>query len=99
MSDLFNSTFTITIGFRTLNHINSYLANLPKNQELIREEAFDLQIAQKVIPKIRGNSEELEKIFDEENGIFKILSKNQFKITNKILNKKKKELDIYGYTY
>lgn len=99
LSDLFNSTFTITIGFRTLNHINSYLANLPKNQELIREEAFDLQIAQKVIPKIRGNSEELEKIFDEENGIFKILSKNQFKITNKILNKKKKELDIYGYTY
>lgn len=99
LSDLFNSTFTITIGFRTLNHINSYLANLPKNQELTREEAFDLQIAQKVIPKIRGNSEELEKIFDEENGIFKILSKNQFKITNKILNKKKKELDIYGYTY
>lgn len=99
LSNLFNSTFTITIGFRTLNHINSYLANLPKNQELDREEAFDLQIAQKITPKIRGNSEELEKIFDEENGVFKILSKYQFKISNQILKRKKKELDIYGYTY
>lgn len=99
LSNLFNSTFTITIGFRTLNHINSYLANLPKNQELDREEAFDLQISQKITPKIRGNSEELEKVFDEENGIFKILSKYQFKISNQILRRKKKELDIYGYTY
>ncbi|MEB7402102.1 AAA family ATPase [Mammaliicoccus sciuri] len=99
LSNLFNSTFTITIGFRTLNHINSYLANLPKNQKLDREEAFDLQIAQKITPKIRGNAEELEKVFDEENGIFKILSKDQFKISNQILRRKKKELDIYGYTY
>ncbi|UXU83932.1 AAA family ATPase [Mammaliicoccus sciuri] len=99
ISELFNTTHQISIGFRILNHINSYLANLPNNDSLSREEAFDLQISQKILPKIRGNVEELNDIFNEDNGLFKILSKDKFKISNQILNRKKKELDIYGYTY
>lgn len=99
ISELFNSTSQISIGFRILNHINSYLANLPENENLSREEAFDLQISQKIIPKIRGNLEELDVIFNVEEGIYKILSKEKFKISNQILNRKRKELDIYGYTY
>ncbi|MER1985735.1 MAG: hypothetical protein ABS948_07560 [Solibacillus sp.] len=87
------------IGFRILDHINSYISNLPLENELKREEAFDLQIAQKIIPKIRGTVEELEMIIDSEQSILDIFDENKFEITLAALKRKMKELKLYGYTY
>lgn len=100
-----NNTLTKTdfskgIGFRVLDHINSYMLNLP-NSSLSREEAFDLQISQKIIPKIRGTAEELEGILlDDKNGLLNIFDENNsFKVTVSNIKNKIRELSLYGYTY
>lgn len=88
------------IGFRVLDHINSYMLNLPLNNSLKREEAFDLQISQKIIPKIRGTVEELEFILqNSEEDILSVLNEEGFKVTTASLKRKIRELNLYGYTY
>lgn len=88
------------IGFRVLDHINSYMLNLPMNHSLKREEAFDLQISQKIIPKIRGTVEELELVLQHpEEGILSVLDEEKFKVTTTSLKRKIRELNLYGYTY
>lgn len=88
------------IGFRVLDHINSYMLNLPMNHSLKREEAFDLQISQKIIPKIRGTVEELELVLQNpEEGILSVLDEEKFKVTTVSLKRKIRELNLYGYTY
>lgn len=88
------------IGFRVLDHINSYMLNLPINHSLKREEAFDLQISQKIIPKIRGTVEELELVLQNpEEGILSVLDEEKFKVTTTSLKRKIRELNLYGYTY
>ncbi|MDW2886154.1 McrB family protein [Exiguobacterium artemiae] len=100
-----NNTLTKTdfskgIGFRVLDHINSYMLNLP-NSSLSREEAFDLQISQKIIPKIRGTAEELEGILlDNKNGLLNVFDENNnFKVTVSNIKNKIREINLYGYTY
>lgn len=88
------------IGFRVLDHINSYMLNLPSNQALERTEAFDLQISQKIIPKIRGTVDELEQVLmNIEKGILSIIHENKFKISTAAVKRKIRELELYGYTY
>lgn len=95
------------IGFRILDHILSYMINLPRDSYLSRENAFDLQIAQKILPKIRGTAEELSVILEtDENKNYKFLElfkNNQvisdFKISISSVERKLKELQLYGYTY
>ncbi|WP_336046022.1 McrB family protein [Solibacillus ferritrahens] len=87
------------IGFRILDHINSYMSNLPLISDLKREEAFDLQIAQKIVPKIRGTIEELETIIESKESILEIFEEQRFVITIAAIKRKMKELKLYGYTY
>lgn len=88
------------IGFRVLDHINSYMLNVPENLDFDRSVAFDLQIAQKIVPKIRGTVDELKEILmNEEETLISILNESNFPITTAALNRKVRELNLYGYTY
>ncbi|MEH7809590.1 hypothetical protein V7422_16875 [Bacillus safensis] len=88
------------IGFRVLDHINSYMINLPENLEFSRSVAFDLQISQKIVPKIRGTIDELKDVLmDDENSLRSILDQTIFPITTMALGRKVRELKLYGYTY
>lgn len=88
------------IGFRVLDHINSYMLNLPANQVLSRSDAFDLQISQKVIPKIRGTYDELKEILiEEENSMLSIIDETSYPISYAAIKRKVRELNLYGYTY
>ena len=61
---------------------------------------FDLQISQKIIPKIRGTVEELELVLQNpEEGILSVLDEEKFKVTTTSLKRKIRELNLYGYTY
>ncbi|WP_366204326.1 AAA family ATPase [Bacillus safensis] len=88
------------IGFRVLDHINSYMINLPENLEFSRSIAFDLQISQKIVPKIRGTIDELKDVLmDDENSLRSILDQTIFPITTMAIGRKVRELKLYGYTY
>lgn len=88
------------IGFRALNHINNYLNNLIEYEDFTRERAFDLQLAQKVIPKLRGTKEELDTIlFNEDKGIKSILNKEFYPNSRALIEDKCKEIELYGFTY
>lgn len=88
------------IGFRVLDHINSYMLNLPINQSLERREAFDMQISQKIIPKLRGTVDELKEVLnDSESGLLCVLEDKSLQISSRAIIRKIRELDIYGYTY
>lgn len=88
------------IGFRVLDHINSYMLNVPENLGFDRSVAFDLQISQKIVPKIRGTVDELKEILmNEEDSLRNILNESIFPITTAALSRKVRELKLYGYTY
>lgn len=88
------------IGFRVLDHINSYMLNVPENLGFDRSIAFDLQISQKIVPKIRGTVDELKEILmNEEDSLRSILNESIFPITTAALSRKVRELNLYGYTY
>lgn len=88
------------IGFRVLDHINSYMLNVPENLGFDRSVAFDLQIAQKIVPKIRGTVDELKEILmNEEDSLRSILNESIFPITTAALSRKVRELKLNGYTY
>lgn len=95
------------VGPRIITRIGSYVENIPKTLELKREEAFDLQIVQRVLTKLRGPKEQLTGILGMDNNIvsknfYSILDKykeiSEFKHTLEMLEVKKQELEIYGYT-
>lgn len=95
------------VGPRIVKRINNYVENIPKMLELERKEAFDLQIVQRVLTKLRGPKEQLKGILGleenpEENSFYDIIAQYQdisdFKNTLEMLDRKKQELEIYGYT-
>src|SRR5699024_749851 len=47
------------IGMRIVNQIEEYIMNLPESSILTREEAFDLQISQRILTKVRGSDDQL----------------------------------------
>ncbi|MBN7575344.1 AAA family ATPase [Clostridium sp. 2-1] len=99
------------VGFRIVRQIDLYLKNIPNDSILTREEAFDLQILQRVLTKIRGSQEQMQELVGTYN-------KNDDNISNSIIidkldeyeeisnfnksrnciKQKAKELKIYGYT-
>ncbi|MCG2299962.1 AAA family ATPase [Staphylococcus epidermidis] len=89
----------LEISFRSLNHIDSYLKNLPKDSILTRKEALDFQIAQKILPKIRGTQMELSSIIDDESGLTSIIDEKNYPKSFKIIDQKSKELKVNGFTY
>lgn len=101
------------VSFRTAKSIAFYLNNIPKdganNPYLNRTEAFDLQIKQRIISKIRGiesfvgpllNTEE-----DEKGTVLSFLSSeniqeyNNFSHSIELIESKMKELNNYGFSY
>lgn len=94
------------IGFRILRQIDDYLKNIPQGASLTHGEAFDLQIAQRVLTKLRGSREQLQDLLDEsrkENGKYlpDLLDQYQdlsdFADCRSILKHKGSEMVEYGY--
>lgn len=99
------------IGWRIAKQIAIYLNNLPKSNELTREEAFDLQIIQRVITKIRGSEEQFKSLIGEfaldsneviNSELLDILNQlpDKYKMnqTRQLILEKSKEFKLYGYT-
>ena len=93
------------VGPRIVKSIEMYLWNLPKSGigEFSYSDGIDLQIAQRVLTKVRGPENQLGEILDEksENNIYFIFDKyhdlSKFSICRDIVQQKQKELESYGY--
>lgn len=99
------------IGFRIVKQMDLYLRNLPAGDELTRQEAFDLQLVQRVLTKLRGPEELLGNIVgtfnresNEVEASFLLNLFNQYpQVSNftesrNVVMSKAKELTINGYT-
>ncbi|NGQ97509.1 AAA domain-containing protein [Brevibacillus sp. SYP-B805] len=96
------------VGPRVVKQIDLYLKNLPQNPFLSREEAFDLQIVQRVLTKLRGPEGLLKSLVgklveDKPNGsIYALLEKHEgiskFTKSKQVLIQKAKELKVNGFT-
>ncbi|GAA0786361.1 McrB family protein [Hathewaya limosa] len=105
------------VSFRIFNRIGSYLNNIPKINEdeylISREDAFDIQIKQRLLTKIRGSEKQFERligILKEMEGeplnseLYNFFNSaeaqkiSHFRLTKKEICRKAKELSMYGYT-
>ena len=105
-----NTNRNLGVGFRIIRQIDAYIKNLPDNGWLDRSEAFDLQIIQRVITKVRGPEDQLKGLlgYPKNDGsvtgskLLEIIDSysevSSFTRTRSILIRKAKELKIYGYT-
>lgn len=93
-------------GWRTVVNIEKYVASIPENLDFSREKAFDYQIAQRILPKLRGTSEMLENLVRIEDNCLQgtlvdLLDNNaklsEFKLSRDILEVKAKELRVTGF--
>lgn len=107
------------VSFRILEKISSYINNIPQvfdaneNDIISRREAFDIEIKQRVLTKIKGS----ERQFGELIGRYDMSSKSvtsselynffdsdkalkisDFTLTKQEIIRKSKELTMYGYT-
>lgn len=101
----------IGVGPRIVKQIDEYLANLPAQQILNREKAFDYQFVQRILTKVRGSEEQLREligIYTNEGEVIdsyllELLKKyptiSPFAISKKVIEQKAKELKFYGYTF
>lgn len=96
------------IGFRIACQMGRYLANIPKGSSFDREKGLDAEIVQRILPKLRGSSQQIGSLVclnekGELSGSF-IAALNQFsdlsdfKETRKKLEAKARELKLYDYT-
>jgi len=100
----------IGIGWRIVKQISNYLNNIPPESKLTREEAFDLQLVQRIVTKIRGTEEQFGKIIGHyntesdnvlESSLIDILDKiegYEFTHTKLSIHDKARDLKIHGYT-
>lgn len=95
------------VSLRTCDNIESYIKNIPvdENQELLisRCEAFDIQVKQRILTKLRGSNTQLQDIINNINSplinLFDEYSMiSDFSICKDEISKKLKELNLYGYT-
>ncbi len=96
---------TMGIGPRVVKAVETYLANLPGEDNMFKmdySEGIDLQIKQRILTKIRGSAEQFESLFEEgPDSILALLDKygnlSAFEECRKSVQQKKKELKTYGY--
>ena len=101
----------IGAGPRIVRQIDRYLKNLPESELFQRQEAFDLQIVQRILTKVRGPEEQLKKFLGSydyqtenilESKLVDILDRydsvSEFYETRNLLIHKARELKINGYT-
>lgn len=99
------------VGFRIVRQIDSFLKNLPQNYILPRNEAFDLQVVQRILTKVRGPEDQLKSLIGSykteinqttKSSLIELVDRyndvSHFKETRKIILHKSKELKAYGYT-
>jgi hypothetical protein len=99
------------IGPRIVRQIDMYLKNLPESHEYTRELAFDKQVIQRILTKVRGPEDQLKRfigLYDKETETIKdsifwdILDRfqevSEFSETRNVLIHKAKELNLNGYT-
>lgn len=105
----------IGISFRIAKGIGRYLSNIPLDRDgnsfITRKTAFDYQIKQRILTKVRGHREQIQELvgtFDLENNryqpglIARLLleereGEDEFKTSLSFLNQKAKELTRNGY--
>lgn len=97
------------VGPRVVVKMEEYLSNIPNEfgEDMLEfGEAIDIQVAQRILTKVRGREEQLKEILAEEDGkvensLYAIFDKyralSDFAECKKIVSKKRKELVIYGY--
>lgn len=101
----------IGIGWRIVKQIDKYLMNLPVGiDSFTREKAFDTQIIQRVLTKVRGSEDQMRglvgKITSEgthEPGQLEVIldrysDSSSFEDSREIIARKAKELNLYGFT-
>jgi len=101
----------IGVGPRIVKQIDAYLANLPVQDVLTREQAFDLQMVQRILTKLRGSEDQLRElagVYDKETGevngsiLLNLFDQHQqvsdFEKSREIVKQKAKELKLNGYT-
>lgn len=105
------------VSFRIAKKIAEYISNIPKDEQgemiISRRDAFDLQIKQRVITKLKG----MEKQYGKLIGVIDDIGSNElsngelisflneessqkisdFTLTRKEIIRKAKELGVYGY--
>jgi hypothetical protein len=99
------------IGHRIVRQIDAYMKNLPDTPVLDRKTAFDLQIVQRIMTKVRGPEEQLKPLLGaynrdtgqtEQSSLLSLLEEfadiSPFEKTKKALIQKAKELRLNGYT-
>lgn len=99
------------IGFRIVRQIGQYLHNLPSLPGLTRAEAWDRQLAQRVLPKLRGPEDQLRPVLGEyrwdsgllvDSRLLKLLDDYvdlaEFTLCRQVLLQKAKDLVLHGYT-
>lgn len=95
------------VGPRIVKSIELYLSNLPSDMELSQKfgfrDAVDIQVAQRVLTKVRGpenmigdvlradNEDNFTAIFDKYEGL------SDFRLCREIVDQKRKETETYGY--
>ena len=99
----------IGIGYRIINQIGDYLNNLPSNTIVNRNSAFDLQVLQRVLTKLKGPETLLVNLVGHYNGeeyvegtLYNLLNISEdisvFIESKDRLKKLAKELSVYGHT-
>lgn len=109
--ELQNCSRNLGIGWRIIRQISNFLNNIPLNAPLSREEAFDIQLVQRVLTKVRGSDEQFTELLGQYNPatrkvenskLLELLSamptSYEFKQTQKLIVEKAKELRLYGHT-
>ncbi|WP_061809639.1 McrB family protein [Rossellomorea vietnamensis] len=106
-----NCSRNLGIGWRIIRQVSNFLNNLPSVAPLSREEAFDIQVVQRVLTKIRGSEEQFLELLGHYNPDTKQVEQSkfldlltsmpntyEFNRTKDLIKEKSRELRIYGHT-
>lgn len=96
---------TVGMGWRTLNSIEKYVGDIYYHHydNFHIEDAFDYQVAQRILPKVRGTELMLKTLLDPDNeeSIYKVLDNHSdmsdFSFTRALLDKKNSEIEVIGF--
>lgn len=96
---------TVGIGWRTLNSIEKFVGDIDNHHydSFNTDDAFDYQVAQRILPKIRGTKLMLNILLDpdSDDSIYKTLDDyryiSDFSFTRELLDKKKREIEVIGF--
>lgn len=104
------------VSFRIIKKMGDYINNIPEGENdgfvLSREDAFDIEVRQRLITKIKGTEKQFEKLIGvirddsdvpQNSLLYDFFSSEKaekishFTLTKKEISRKAKELGIYGY--